>query len=59
MINNSNYWKARSMFIIMNIKNIINSIKKAINNILDQIEENFGPKLQPVNIKSKKDKKRG
>ena len=47
------------MTIIFNIKSVIESIKKVVDIIIDQIEENFGPKLKPVKIKSNKENKRG
>lgn len=50
--------KGEAMKITFNIKSVIDSIKKVVDNIIDQIEENFGPKLKPVKIKSNKDRKR-
>lgn len=40
------------MLRVFKIKNIIDSIKKVINNVIDQLDENIGPKLNPVKIKS-------
>lgn len=36
-----------------------NGIKKIIDDIISEIEENLGPKLKPIKIKNNENRKRG